>query len=62
MAARWPPDMCPLKYLFAGKVLAVWSRVTNGSSALKLTRQRVDGMRNNPDIWVEDLERGTRSP
>lgn len=25
-----------------------------------LARQRVDGLRNTPDIWVEDLERGTK--
>lgn len=35
-----------------------WPRVSPDGS--RLARQRVDGLRNNPDIWVEDLERGTR--
>jgi eukaryotic-like serine/threonine-protein kinase len=26
----------------------------------RLARQRIDGVRGNPDIWVEDLARGTR--
>ena len=35
-----------------------WPRVSPDGKRLAL--QRVDGLRNNPDIWVEDLERHTR--
>jgi serine/threonine protein kinase/Tol biopolymer transport system component len=35
-----------------------WPRVSPDGG--RLARQRVDPIRNNPDIWVEDLERGTR--
>jgi serine/threonine protein kinase/Tol biopolymer transport system component len=35
-----------------------WPRVS--PDGRRLARQRVDGLRNNPDIWVDDLERGTR--
>jgi Tol biopolymer transport system component len=35
-----------------------WPRVS--PDGVHLARQRVDPLRNNPDIWVEDLERGTR--
>ena len=35
-----------------------WPRVSPDGRFL--ARQRVDGPSNNPDIWVEDLERGTR--
>ncbi|HSC27944.1 MAG TPA: protein kinase, partial [Vicinamibacterales bacterium] len=34
-----------------------WPRVS--PDGRRLARQRVDKLRNNPDIWVEDLERGT---
>jgi Tol biopolymer transport system component len=35
-----------------------WPRVS--PDGRRLARQRVDGLRNNPDVWVDDLERGTR--
>ena len=35
-----------------------WPRVS--PDGRYLARQRVDPLRNNPDIWVEDLTRGTR--
>jgi serine/threonine protein kinase/Tol biopolymer transport system component len=35
-----------------------WPRVS--PDGRRLARQRVDGVRNNPDIWVDDLERHTR--
>jgi eukaryotic-like serine/threonine-protein kinase len=35
-----------------------WPRVS--PDGRRLARQRVHGLSNNPDIWVEDLERGTR--
>ena len=35
-----------------------WPRLS--PDGRKLARQRVDQLRNNPDIWVEDLERGSR--
>ena len=35
-----------------------WPRVSPDGRFL--VRQRVDGPSNNPDIWVEDLERGTQ--
>ena len=35
-----------------------WPRLSpNGQ---RLARQRIDGVRGNPDIWVDDLARGTR--
>jgi Tol biopolymer transport system component len=36
-----------------------WPRLSPDGA--RLARQRVDPRRNNPDIWVEDLERGTRT-
>jgi Tol biopolymer transport system component len=36
-----------------------WPRVS--PDGVRLARQRVDPLRNNPDIWVEDLERGTQT-
>jgi len=33
-----------------------WPRISQGGRYL--ARQRVDDVRNNPDIWVDDLERG----
>jgi eukaryotic-like serine/threonine-protein kinase len=35
-----------------------WPRVSPDGH--RLARQRVDGLRNNPDIWVEDLQRATK--
>jgi eukaryotic-like serine/threonine-protein kinase len=35
-----------------------WPRLS--PDGRRLARQRVDPLRNNPDIWVEDLERGTK--
>jgi eukaryotic-like serine/threonine-protein kinase len=35
-----------------------WPRVSPDGH--RLARQRIDAMRGNPDIWVEDLDRGTR--
>jgi serine/threonine-protein kinase len=35
-----------------------WPRLSPGGG--RVARQIIDDVRNNPDIWVEDLERGTR--
>jgi Tol biopolymer transport system component/tRNA A-37 threonylcarbamoyl transferase component Bud32 len=36
-----------------------WPRVSR--DGIRIARQRVDWISNNPDIWVEDLERGTQT-
>jgi serine/threonine protein kinase/Tol biopolymer transport system component len=36
-----------------------WPRLSPDGQ--RLARQRVDGLRNTPDIWVEDLDRGTKT-